>query len=312
MIKYPHVPGPEPGQHPALDQLLKELRGRHGGAVEFILLYGSCLRSGDIFDGLLDLYLVVKDYSSAYETRRLAAGNWLLPPNVLYSQTEYEGQILRSKVTVISLEDFRRGCSRLWFQSYIWGRFAQPVRVIYHRDAASRRFAQECLGEAIHTLLCRALPCLPETGSVLELWEDALALSYATEIRTERSKRANELAHTSLEFFTDVSRLLSGSLPFPFEVYDSEHGPQYRCHMPAKNRRRGAIAWWLRRVQGKLLSIARLVKALFTFESGLDYIAWKLERHSGEAIEIPDNVRRYPLIFMWGFFWSLYRRGLFS
>ena len=56
----------------------------------------------------------------------------------------------------------------------------------------------------------------------------------------------------------------------------------------------------------------RLVKALFTFEGGLDYIAWKLERHSGEKIDIPDRVRRAPLIFLWGFFWDLYRRGIFK
>jgi hypothetical protein len=56
----------------------------------------------------------------------------------------------------------------------------------------------------------------------------------------------------------------------------------------------------------------RLVKALFTFEGGLDYIAWKLERHSGESIVIPDRVRRAPLIYLWGFFWGLYRRGIFK
>ena len=70
--------------------------------------------------------------------------------------------------------------------------------------------------------------------------------------------------------------------------------------------------WPVRRVQGKMLSITRLVKALFTFEGGLDYIAWKLERHSGEKVVIPDRVRRAPLIFLWGFFWSLYRRGIFK
>ena len=64
-------------------------------------------------------------------------------------------------------------------------------------------------------------------------------------------------------------------------------------------------------VQGKLLSILRLTKALFTFEGGLDYIAWKLERHSGQPIEIPPRVRRWPLVFVWGFMWKLYRRGVF-
>ncbi len=60
------------------------------------------------------------------------------------------------------------------------------------------------------------------------------------------------------------------------------------------------------------MSILRLVKALFTFEGGIDYIVWKLQRHSGQEIIVPDKVRRYPLVFSWGFFWRLYRRGIFG
>jgi hypothetical protein len=71
------------------------------------------------------------------------------------------------------------------------------------------------------------------------------------------------------------------------------------------------VGWTVRTVQGKFLSLARLIKALFTFDGGLDYIAWKLERHSGVHIEIPKRVRRYPLIFIWGLFLDLYRRGVF-
>ena len=72
------------------------------------------------------------------------------------------------------------------------------------------------------------------------------------------------------------------------------------------------IAWGARRVQGKLLSIFRLMKALFTFEGALDYMAWKLERHSGEEIIIPERVRKAPLVFLWPYCWGLYRRGIFK
>jgi len=53
------------------------------------------------------------------------------------------------------------------------------------------------------------------------------------------------------------------------------------------------------------------LKGLFTFDGGIDYVAWKLARHSGQEVVVPDRVRRYPLLFMWGFFWRLYRRGAF-
>ena len=312
MNHYPDVSGPDPDQHPALALLLAELRERHQQRINCVLLYGSCLRSGDIFDGLLDLYLICDDYRSSYPRRALALSNWLLPPNVFYAQVEHEDKVLRSKVTVISVADFRSGCSPAWFESYIWGRFAQPTRVIYARDEASRAAIEVCLLDAARTLLRRSLPALPAAGSLSMLWQQALGLSYATELRTERSGRAAELVGAAAGFYETISRQLADSLGFPFEVYDNNDSAHYRCHITPRSRRLALLGWHLRRVQGKGLSIARLIKALFTFEGGLDYIAWKLERHSGEKIVIPDKVRRLPLIYLWGFFWGLYRRGIFK
>ena len=55
-------------------------------------------------------------------------------------------------------------------------------------------------------------------------------------------------------------------------------------------------AWALRRACGKALNALRLAKAAFTFEGGADYIAWKIERHSGVALELADWQRRHPLL----------------
>ena len=50
---------------PAVQVLIDEILARHGRAVQGILFYGSCLRSGDDLDGLVDLYLLVDSYRSA-------------------------------------------------------------------------------------------------------------------------------------------------------------------------------------------------------------------------------------------------------
>ena len=312
MTGYPAVAGPDPASDPVLAALLNQLQAQHHGAIFGILLYGSCLRSGDIYDGLLDLYLICDSYRAAYRKPFLAGANWLLPPNVFYAETNRDERTLRSKVTVISLRDFRRGCSRAWFESYIWGRFAQPTLILHSRDTACREAVETCLLQAAQTLLRNGLPALPDEGSVTDLWQQALALSYATELRTERSGRAAELAESARDFYATITRLLAPSLGSGFKVYDVGGQLRYTKKTSRGHRLVSRAAWWLRRVQGKLLSILRLVKALFTFEGGLDYIAWKLERHSGEKVVIPDRVRRAPLIYLWGFFWGLYRRGIFK
>jgi len=294
-----------------LAALLQQLRERHHGAINSIMLYGSCLRGGDIFDGLVDLYLVCDSYGSAYAGHGLALINWLLPPNVFYAELAHDGRTLRSKYALISTADFRRGCSTRWFESYIWGRFSQPVRIVYCRDRSSRDTVEQCLLQASRTFLQRALPCLPASGTVSDLWLGALALSYGTELRAERSGRAAELVQASLGHFETVTRRLQGALDFPFSVYELGQTLTYRADVPGYRRVSGRLGWRLRRVWGKLMSVLRLSKGLFTFAGGIDYVAWKLARHSGQEVIVPDRVRRYPLLFMWGFFWRLYRRGTF-
>lgn len=103
-----------------------------------VLVYGSCLRSGDI-DGLLDLYLICDSYRAAYDQQLPTSANWLLPPNIVLRGTEARERHGRRQERAaqqghrISLRDFQRGCSRRGLNRTFWGRFAQPTRILYAR-----------------------------------------------------------------------------------------------------------------------------------------------------------------------------------
>ncbi len=273
-----------------------------------MLFYGSCLRGGDPFDGLVDLYLVVDDYRCVNQGRSRALWNRLLPPNVFYTEVPIDGRTLRCKYAVISAAQLRKACSRRWYHSYFWGRFSQPTAIAWARDDATHARTRDSLALAIHTFLERTLPCVKVQGDIESLWREALRLSYGAELRPESDARASELARSGREWYLAVTRLVQPALSLPLEVDTQGY---YRLQVSANRRRRCRAAWALRTAQGKLLSVARLLKALFTFDGALDYAAWKLERHSGQRIEVPARVRRYPLIFIWGLFWDLYRRGIF-
>ncbi len=292
----------------ALATLIHALRNKHGSSIQSILFYGSCLRSGDAFDGLVDLYLVVDNYRAFYARPGRALANWLLPPNVFYMEAPVGERIIRAKYAVLSEQDFLSGTSRRWFHSYLWGRFTQPVAQIYRRDKQAGITVIKGLSQAICTFLSRTIPRLPASGSVRDLWVQGLQLSYQAELRTESGQRATTLVEQQLDYYTAVTQAAAEKLRYPLLISEAK---QYRSSVPAITRFLSRISWPLRQWQGKFLSVMRLLKALFTFEGGLDYIAWKLERHSGQNVEIPDRVRRYPLIFIWGLFWRLYRRGIF-
>src|SRR3546814_757116 len=67
--------------------------------------------------------------------------------------------------------------------------------------------------------------------------------------------------------------------------------------------------WVRRRIEGKALSILRLAKASLTYAGGIDYLAWKINRHAGTKIEIKPWQRRWPLIAALTLVPRLLRRG---
>jgi hypothetical protein len=298
-------------QHPALARLVESLREKYGDCVSAVLFYGSCLRSGDPYDGLVDLYLIVNRYRCANSGWLKAAWNWLLPPNVFYTELVREDRVLRCKYAVLSRDDLQKGTSQRWFHSYLWGRFSQPTAIAWCRDDATRERVHDALAQAVLSFLNRVLPGLPAQGQVQALWEGGLRLSYRAELRAEGGARAQQLTRANLAYYQAVTRAAAPLLAQRVEITSAPDGDHYRAEIATPRRVFGRVGWALRIAQGKLLSVARLLKALFTFDGGLDYIAWKLERHSGVPVEIPDKVRRHPLIFVWGLFWKLYRRGVF-
>lgn len=298
-------------QSPALQALVETLRTRYGDAIAAVLLYGSCLRSGDLLEGVVDLYLVVDGYRSFYSNNVQAAANRILAPNVFYLEIAVGEQTLRAKYAVISAADLRRGTSWRWFHSYIWARFAQPTAIVWSRDDASRQMVIATLSSAVRTFLGRVLPRLPATGDVQDIWRRGFQLTYAAELRSEKPGRAAELTAAALDYYVAATHRAAASLRYKLELEVQGENLRYHCQVPTAIRWLSRFTWPLRMVQGKLLSVVRLLKALFTFDNGLDYIEWKLQRHSGQDIEIPDQVRRRPLIFMWGYCWRLYRRGVF-
>jgi hypothetical protein len=297
--------------HPALTHLVESLKKRHRKCVASVLFYGSCLRSGDPYDGLVDLYLIVDKYRCANSGWIKAAWNWMLPPNVFYAEFPFEGRMVRCKYAILSLTDLEKGTSPHWFHSYLWGRFSQPTAVAWCRDAAARDVVENSLARSVITFLNRVLPSLPLQGSIQSLWSGGLQLSYRAELRVESSARSRELTEANTGYYQQVTYLSAALLDYPLNISTTPAATDYMTQIPPSRCLISRVGWTVRTVQGKFLSLARLIKALFTFDGGLDYIAWKLERHSGVHIEIPKRVRRYPLIFIWGLFLDLYRRGVF-
>jgi hypothetical protein len=262
---------------PRVIRVAEAIAAKHGTASRAVLFYGSCLREERLDGLMLDFYLIVSDYRSAYGKRWMAAANRLIPPNVFY----FENAGLASKYAVLSEDDFTRECSPAAWTVSTAARFAQPSRLVWSADAAATERAVTTVSTAAPTLVRWTLPLEPD-ATPIELWKRIFSLTFAAELRAERVGRSAAIVDADPRRYQGIARVAMERI-----------GSMSLGHTAAA----GAAAWW-RRMQrwGKIYSVLRLAKASLTFAGGADYIVWKINRHAGTAITLKPWQRRHPLL----------------
>ena len=287
------------------------LWGQYGRATRGILFYGSCLRAGSDEDGLVDCYVLVENYGSAFQSKWLAVANWLLPPNVFYMNVPFSNRVIRVKYAVLSLHDFEKSVTPKWFHSYFWARFAQPVVLLMSANPGVKQRIFEGLVQAAATFLKQSLPQMPQSFTASMLWQRGLALTFGAELRAETKGRIPSLWAHDKDYYEEITNSLMRTYFSSVKIFKGNEETLYRVDSSRWGRFSNRLGWFMRRIQGKFLSVLRLIKAGFTFQGGADYIIWKIERHSGVKIELTPAQRRHPIITGIATFWRLYRQGAF-
>lgn len=287
------------------------LRAKHGAPTIATLFYGSCLRPptpdalgpGGADERLYDFYLLVDDLRAANGSSLRAFGNRVLPPNVYFLQTPFGSGTVRCKYAVLTLAQFAEGCSARYFHNYFWGRFAQPAAVAFARDEDTRVAIDAALAEAVATLIGRAAPLLDAPFAPADLWTRAFAESYRCELRPETPERAGQIYRADATRYDAITADALTAAGLPVVATGDRLMPVF----DAGARR----SWALRRVVGKTFNVLRLIKASTTVADGIDYILWKIERHSGVKTALSPWQRRHPLLAAPRLAWKLYRQGAF-
>jgi len=273
---------------PRVAAMAEAVAGLYPGAARAVLFYGSCLRERELDGLMLDFYLIVSSYREAYGRGWYAFANRLIPPNVF--PFEHEG--LAAKYAVLSEADFARENGPEADTVSVWARFAQPARLVWAKDKAARAMAGAAVSRAAPTLFGFALPMVEdaERDDPLAVWRRGFQLTYDSELRAERSGKPGSIVDTDPERYR---RFGEAALPLAIPL------------APDKARRR----WRRFRRRGKAMSLVRLAKATTTFAGGVDYLAWKINRHSGAGIVVKPWQRRWPIIGALTLLPRLLRRG---
>ena len=264
--------------------------GEEAGACT-VLFYGSNLRTGSL-EGVLDFYVLLP----GPQQERI----W---PRVSYREWEREGEVLRAKIATMSLEKFAeaaRGRSR---DTTIWTRFVQPSALIWASGENARDQTLAAVAQAARTASRFAAVLGPQRGSAEDYWRALFQATYRAEFRVEKPGREDSILSVNAAHFDGLLPLAWQAEGIAFE----REGGMLAPRLDPAARGRIAKAWKRQERMGKALNILRLAKATTTFEGAARYGAWKLERHTGIALEVTPFREEHPLLAMPGAAWDLWR-----
>jgi hypothetical protein len=255
----------------AVSDLAAAIAAAHGAASRAVLFYGSCLREQQLDGLMLDFYLIVSDYRAAYPKGWLATANRLIPPNVF----PFAKDGLAAKYAVLSEADFAALNRPEAATVSVWARFAQPSRLVWAADEDARARAIDAVAAAAPAVFTLAAP-IAGSSDPMAIWCAGFARTYQCELRAERTARSGSIVDAD----PDRYRRFGAAMP----------------PVPAMTAAAAERRWAQLRRRGKRASVLRLAKASLTFAGGIDYLAWKINRHAGTTLVIQPWQRRHPII----------------
>ena len=274
---------------PAVTAFAELIAHRTGTAA--VLFYGSNLRTGSL-DGVLDFYALMP----GKQVDRI----W---PRVSYHEWHYEGIDLRAKIARMSLEKFTEACSGATLDTTIWARFVQPSALVFALSCECREEVLAALAKAVRTAGMLAAVIGPERGRESAYWTALFDATYKAEFRVEKPGRAASIVETHRDHFEGLLPLAWTALDLPYSQQKGELYPQV-----TPSQRDFVMRWWVRREKlGKALNLMRLAKATKTFDGAAAYGIWKLERHTGVALDRTPFREKHPILAAPGAWWE-YRR----
>jgi len=274
---------------PAVAAFAAEL-GEEAGACA-VLFYGSNLRTGSL-EGVLDFYVLLPGQPER--------GLW---PRVSYRERRHGAGLLRAKVATMTLATFAAAARGDTLDTTIWARFVQPSALAWSRDAAGAAAVGEALAAAAATAARLAVAVGPSRGREEDYWRALFQATYRAEFRVEPAGREQAILSANGAHFDGLLPLALAEAGISF----NQHGDTLEPKLERAQRRR-ILAWWHRRRRvGKLLNLARLARGMTTFEGGMRYAAWKIERHTGLPVKVTPLREKYPLIAAPGVLWLLWK-----
>jgi hypothetical protein len=239
----------------------------------------------------------------------------ILPPNVI-AFTPDDGREGMAKCLVVRRDHFERGLSLRARDHFLLGRMIQKVALAWSAGPEAEAWVERCLERAHHTIPVWMAPFARGRFDLDRFGLRVLQVCYRAEIRPEAGNRSEVIYQAQADHFRAVLPpvLEAAVREGRMERVEGEaggggagsegdgadgagSGPVYRYARPASLGER--IRWRVHFLRSKVRSTLRWFKHVLTFDNWLPYITRKVERRTGQTVELTRLERRWPVIFLW-------------
>ncbi len=305
--------GPEPAR-----PIVRALVEAGGGTIRSIVLFGSqFVRATPNAHSAWDFVVVVDRYAPFHRAlvdaghhRRpawlLSAFARVLAPNI--TAFDPGGGAPLAKCAIVSSVHFERALAPNSPDHFLKGRMVQQVGVVWHRSPEDGNWTRERLAAARDDVLDWAGPAFDAPFTPAEYAHGFLRVSYGGEVRPESAGRVDAVFEAQRPYLAEaytevlaraeaagrVTRVAGAEVDAP---EGGDAAPRYTITPVPSDRDRGRQRRYFRR--SKVRAILRWPKHIVTFNDWLTYIQRKVERRTGQAIEITPWERRLPLLLLW-------------
>lgn len=268
-------------------------------------MYGSMLNSQlSTPTSFPDFYVIVDSYAEFYRSSVHTFLNKIVPPNSYFLKITEKGTPLPSKYCVIDRKDLASTTRHDTLKDlFIAGRLAKRIGILYVKDEEFLSFFFDAIYNAMRFNVMLAISDMGETPFTLDdLIMRLLGLSYRAEIRTETGDKITSLYNSEKSFYRKVygsfleQETAGGSV--------SMKGTHYKTIKPYF--RQPAIDDFMKRSRRR--AVYRWPKSIYTFSDYVSYLELKIERTTGEKLNLSKWDRRLPLIFGWKYLFRLLKK----
>ena len=294
-----YYPYKTPSSEFFLNYFLKHFEGIAG-----IYMYGSMLNPMlSTPTSFPDFYIIVDNYQRFYKSSIHSLINSVLPPNSYFLKLNDHGTPMPCKYCVLDTRALEHTTRHPQLKDFfIAGRLAKRIGILYVKDQAFLSGFLETIYNAMQFNVKFALSEIAGEFTLDDFILHLLGLSYRAEIRTETEDKVISLYNSEKDFYR---KIYTAFLEHEASLGTIRiHGDRYETVRPYFTK--GYTTGFMKHARKR--AVYRWPKSIYTFSNYVDYLELKIERTTGERLELSKWDRRLPLVFGWRHLFKLLKK----